>query len=80
MKKPILALFGERMRYEELKQKVQTDDQVLYDVLMIIANSPIQDDFYKMLAWHFPCKKQERKREGVVIDADCALCTLYLMW
>ena len=68
------------MKYEELKQKVQTDPQALHWILLVIANSPIQDDFYKMIEWHFPCEKQERKREGVVIDADCHFCKLYLMW
>lgn len=68
------------MKYEELKQLVQTDPRALSDILMVIANSPIQDDFFKMLAWHFPCEKQKRKREGFVIDADCPFCNLYLMW
>ncbi len=58
------------MDYEGLKQEVQTDNGALYDVLMVIANSPIQDDFYNMLVWHFPCEKHK----------DCLFCMLYEMW
>lgn len=58
------------MKYEELKQIVNTDSQALYGILMVIANSPVQDDFYKMLEWHFRCEKYK----------DCLFCMLYSAW